>query len=124
MLSNDENVGDRLRCENQMRLFSGVIEQDNLFDLGWKGSKYTWCNRHEDESFTKERQDRALANKKWMDYFYEIRVETLTTLCSDHRPIRLECVHGRGYDVRSLVHFKYEASWSKEEGCSDTIKSA
>ncbi|XP_042939555.1 uncharacterized protein LOC122274595 [Carya illinoinensis] len=30
-------------------------------------------------------------------------------------------MYGKDYDVRYQSHFKYEANWTKEEGCSDTI---
>ena len=64
ILTNDEKVGGRVRSEGQMDLFRQVLVKGSLFDLGWRGDKFTWSNRHEDESFTKERLDRVLANQQ------------------------------------------------------------
>lgn len=122
ILFNDEKKGGTIRGENQMNLFRQVVEDGQLFDLGWRGAKFTWSNRHEDSSFTKERLDRALANKEWKNIFTVSSVETMTALCSDHSPIFLDCKsgYGSGYQ-RSYNQFKYDASWSKGEGCTDLI---
>ncbi|KAF5477414.1 hypothetical protein F2P56_004054 [Juglans regia] len=122
ILSNDEKKGGRIRGEHQMNLFRHVVEDGQLFDLGWRGAKFTWSNRHEDSSFTKERLDRALANKEWKKIFTVSSVETMTALCSDHSPIFLDCKSGYGSGYRrSYNQFKYDASWSKEEVCTDLI---
>lgn len=62
VLANDEKVRGRPRCEKQMEMFRRVLEEGNLFDLGWNGAKFTWYNRHGDASFMKERLDRLMAN--------------------------------------------------------------
>lgn len=54
----------RIRC----RHFDRFLSKGYLFDLGGIGDKFTWSNRHEDTSFTKERLDKVLANKKWLDF--------------------------------------------------------
>ena len=67
ILSNDEKVGGSVRSENQMELFRQVLEQGRLHDLGWRGEKYTWNNRHEDATYIKERLDIVLATQNWID---------------------------------------------------------
>lgn len=124
VLSHDEKVGGRCRVESQIALFCEVLQHGNLIDLGWKGCKFTWSNRHEDLSFTKERLDRALANKLWRDNFPEVQVNTMSSMCSHHRPILLECCHRHRHVSRFHFPFKYEVSWSKEDGCRDVITSA
>ncbi|XP_042964718.1 uncharacterized protein LOC122298940 [Carya illinoinensis] len=116
ILSHDEKVGGRVRSENQMGLFREVVENCKLFDLGWEGNKYTWCNRHENETFTKERLDRGLANRRWLEAFPDAKVSTMMALCSDQRPILLEWSRGRGERTPFYHHFKYEMNWNKEEG--------
>ncbi|XP_042958110.1 uncharacterized protein LOC122293656 [Carya illinoinensis] len=124
ILSHDEKVGGRIRAESQMRAFREVVEECSLFDLGWRGAKYTWCNRHESETFTKERLDRGMANKKWIEMFPDARVNTLVALCSDHRPILLEGTSGRGQGSHFHYQFKYEMNWAKEDGCKETVAEA
>lgn len=52
-----------------MRNFQIALEANGLFDIGWKWSKFTWSNRYKDESFTKERLDKAIANQGWIENF-------------------------------------------------------
>lgn len=121
--SNDEKVESRLRNESQMVLFRQVLERGNLFDLGWKGEKLTWSNRHGDATYTKERLDRVLANQVWLDNYIHYEVESLAAICYDHRPLLLDCAANRAIQMRGSSSFKYEASWSKEEGCGHTVAS-
>lgn len=58
----DEKLGGRLRPLRQMAKFWIALEVNGLLDLGWKKQKFTWSNRHADESFTKERFDRTVTN--------------------------------------------------------------
>lgn len=56
-----------------------------MIDLGWKGEKFTWSNRHEDETFTKERLCRGVAYLKWSELFSNEVFEVLNARCSDHK---------------------------------------
>ncbi|XP_042969107.1 uncharacterized protein LOC122301794 [Carya illinoinensis] len=76
------------------------MEEGNLYDLGWMGNKFTWSNRHEDDSFTMERLDRAIANDEWKAHIERCSVQRWPYL------------------------FKYEASWNMEEGCSEIVVEA
>ncbi|XP_042974736.1 uncharacterized protein LOC122306373 [Carya illinoinensis] len=124
ILLNDEKEGGRGRNENLMKMFRELIEEGNLIDLGWKTNKFTWCNRHEDESFTKERLDRALANLRWKGVYTEVSVETLPVICSDHSPILLSCSFERCSDYRFHSSFKYEANRINERGCREVVSEA
>ncbi|KAG2685685.1 hypothetical protein I3760_10G137200 [Carya illinoinensis] len=106
ILFNDEKVGGKYRNENLMRMFRNILEEGNLFDLGWKKNKFTWCNRHEDESFTKERLDRAIVNPRWKSTYSEALVETLPAICSDRSPILLSCSFERCSAYRYHTSFK------------------
>ncbi|XP_042944594.1 uncharacterized protein LOC122278474 [Carya illinoinensis] len=105
-------------------MFRNLLEKGNLLDLGWKRNKFTCCNHHEDESFTKERLDTAIANTRWRLNYSEASVETLPAICSDHSPILLSCSFERCSAYRYHTSFKYEANWNKEEGCSEIVSEA
>lgn len=77
-IAQDEKRGGRPRLEKQMEEFRQALESNGLYDYR-KGQKYTWINRHEDDSFTKERLDRVVANQEWLDIFRLIDVEVLTS---------------------------------------------
>lgn len=59
-------------------------------DLGWKGKMFTWNNRHEDGTFTKERLDRVVANSRWSKLFGNGDFKILTSRFSDHKPLFLK----------------------------------
>lgn len=61
-------------------------------DLGFKGRKYTWENRHSSTRLIKERLDRILASKEWLHFFSEAQVEHLTMHEFDHASILLRTV--------------------------------
>jgi hypothetical protein len=48
-----------------MLQFCNALMKCGLSDFGFKGSRFTWTNCHQDGSFIKERLDRAIANAKW-----------------------------------------------------------
>ncbi|XP_042950269.1 uncharacterized protein LOC122282381 [Carya illinoinensis] len=121
ILTMGDKVGGRDRGEAQMRMFREVVEEGQLFDLGWKGLKYTWCNRHEDSTFTKERIDRAFANRGWKSVYSESYVDVLPAICSDHCPLLLSFHYNRAREGWSPFQFKYDVSWSKEKGCKELV---
>ncbi|XP_042939567.1 uncharacterized protein LOC122274609 [Carya illinoinensis] len=122
ILIQTEKVGGRQRAELQMNQFRGALEDTMLYDLGCRNGFYTWSNRHNDHSFTKERLDRCVANNKWRDMFRSASVQGLSARSSDHLPL---LVLTRGNEVRQRrgqFPFRFEASWVKEEDCEEKIK--
>jgi endonuclease/exonuclease/phosphatase family metal-dependent hydrolase len=83
--------------------------------MGFKGSKYTWTNRQSDGTFTKERLDRAMANKEWRSMFKEVVVHVLAGRTSDHKPLLIECTEKGEEKVRGKRGFKFEAKWMLDE---------
>lgn len=63
----EKKYGKILRPDKQMNNFRTTLESSGLFDLGWKGQKYTWTNRYKEETFTKLRLDRAVASIDWIE---------------------------------------------------------
>jgi hypothetical protein len=101
-----------------MEVFRDTLEDCNLCDLGYVGARFTWCNNHEDASFTKERLDRAVATPSWCAKFGEVDVFILAAQNSDHCPL---FVHSGGEEVLDShddENFKFEASWLVNDACS------
>ena len=64
MLSIDEKLGGRQRQERLMNAFREVLDDYHLFDLGFRGLKYTWSSRRQNQQVISERLDRFVANMK------------------------------------------------------------
>ncbi|KAF5465430.1 hypothetical protein F2P56_015441 [Juglans regia] len=94
----------------------------NLFDLGWTGSFFTWCNNHNDETFMKEGIDRAVANARWSCFLDKVKVEVMATCTSDHSAIILHSFKGGREEYVRRRNFKYKVGRSLEERCGLVVK--
>jgi hypothetical protein len=119
-----EKYGATLRPDRQMEAFKKTLEDCKLSDLGFIGSKFTWCNNREDAYFTKKRLDRAVANSDWCEKFGEMDVFVLGARSSDHCPLLLNIGAYRVEDTRMIETFKFEVNWMVNESCSSIVKDA
>jgi hypothetical protein len=71
-------------ADRQMVVFQGAVEECLLSELGFNGSKFTWCNNQMDHNFTNERLDRAVANSGWCENFGVVEVMVLAARNYDH----------------------------------------
>jgi hypothetical protein len=109
-----------------MEQFRNVLEYCGLSDLGFKGSKFTWSNRHQDGSFMKERLDRAMANYAWCELFMRREILVLPSRTSNHCLLLVRIFDAHQSPRRSHLHrsFKFEASWLVDENYMTVIKDA
>jgi hypothetical protein len=121
ILSQDEKSGALVRREGQMDLFREALEECYLSDLGYKGPKYTWNNCRQSDNFTKERLDRAMANRSWCAVFKMVEVRVLAGRSSDHKPIIVQLDGGKGVRVGYNRRFKVEASWMLDDEYDQTV---
>lgn len=88
VVDEEEKLGGREIWRRKLFL-KEFIQGVGAVDLGFKGRKYTWENRHLGTHLIKERLDRALASKEWLHLFSEAQVEHLMMQESDHASILL-----------------------------------
>lgn len=67
--------------------FRDVLTDSALRDVGFLGSKYTWCNTREDTNRIGEGLDRFLANSQWCKCFPQAVVNHGVAAYSDHLPL-------------------------------------
>lgn len=120
MVDNTEKVGGVSKSATQLEPFRSAIEDCSLGDLGYKGSKFTWCNHCEGDDFIKERLDCALANAGWCAHFPDVEVEILAARSSDHKPMWVRFFQGHNRMTRRS--FRYEASWNLDDESTRVIK--
>jgi len=121
ILSQDEKVGEVVRRERQMDGFRIALEDCQLGDLGYVGSRFTWSNKHGDNTFTKERLDRAVANSEWCGRFPIVSVMILAARTSDHSPVHVLFREQRMERYSYKRRFKFEDSWYTDVECRTLI---
>jgi hypothetical protein len=104
-----------------MQAFQQTLEECNLTDLGFKGSKYMWSNCR-GGAFIKERLDRGVANMEWRAIFPNALVNVEAAVSSDHTPLALSL--RKSYLRKKWRKSpKYESCWALEDGYKDVITS-
>jgi len=124
-----EKHGAALRPDRQMEAFREALEDCQLSDLGFIGSKFTWYNNREDEYFTKAWLDRVVTNPDWCEKFGETYVFVLAARSSDHCPFFfffffLNIGNNGVKDTYTVETFKFEANWMVNDACSSGVKDA
>lgn len=77
------------RYEKQMENFRNVLSECKLYDLGFRGPKWTYDNKQEGQKNVRARLDRAVASSCWSNEFKEATIEHICTTRSDHLPLLL-----------------------------------
>ena len=67
-----------------MEGFRECLSNCGLFDLGFVGQRFTWCNGRIGEHRTLVRLDRMMANEEWLNLFREAKVVHRSMVASDH----------------------------------------
>ncbi|XP_041003991.1 uncharacterized protein LOC121249346 [Juglans microcarpa x Juglans regia] len=118
----EEYFGSNIRPFKQMEDFRLALSDCGLMDIGFEGSKFTWCNKREGIEFTKCRLDKALSNVEWLNLFDSNQVLVLPVQCSDHNPLSIH--FSNSAQDESSIHriFRYEVAWGKREWCTELIK--
>ena len=69
-----EKIGWLERDVDQMEGFKECLSRCGLFDLGFVGQRFTWCNGRLGDHRTLIRLDRMVANVSWSALFQEAKV--------------------------------------------------
>ncbi|KAB5569276.1 hypothetical protein DKX38_003069 [Salix brachista] len=101
--------------------FVDWIDRNHLIDLGFSGSKFTWCNKRNAEGIIWKRIDRGLSNSAWRLLFPEAHLSHLTRINSDHCPImiRLDSNHSIN---RVCIPFRFQAMWLSHPDFATVIR--
>ena len=107
-----------------MEDFGTTLEDCHLIDLGFQGYKFTWNNKRLGAANTRERLDRAVANKEWLDMFPISSVSHIFSHASDHMPLILQTRMDNSFQGRIARGFKFEEQWLLEEECGNVVEEA
>ncbi|XP_059310607.1 uncharacterized protein LOC132061950 [Lycium ferocissimum] len=87
ILSEEEKLGGLPVTLNECEDFAFCINSCDLFDMGFKGSPYTWWNGRTTGDCIFKRLDRVVVNQQFQNMFANIEVEHLSRIESDHTPL-------------------------------------
>ena len=94
-----------------------------LYDLGFVGQRYTWCNGRFGEQRTLIRLDRIVANDAWRTKFPEALVYHVSMATLDHCLLALSLKRSR-FQRKRYKRFFFEVMWAREVGCKEVIEQA
>ncbi|OVA03139.1 hypothetical protein BVC80_8383g2 [Macleaya cordata] len=103
-----ERLGGRLALNQSIEDFNEFIDNNELVDGGFIGSKYTWCNNQQGSRRIWARLDRVLINSAWVRLFPKISVQHQARICSDHSPL---VVRLHSHIRRGPSPFKFQRMW-------------
>ena len=104
-----------------MEDFREAINCCSLKDLGYCGSKYTWCNMQEGMHRRCPYLDRALAMQEWINHYKDMRVHHLVKSTSDHVALLISDSFALKKPQR---RFQFKAMWTRRDECIDIMKEA
>ncbi|XP_070046535.1 uncharacterized protein [Nicotiana tomentosiformis] len=99
--------------------FAFCINSCELFDLGYKGSPFTWWNGRPNEECIFKRLDRILVNLPFQNLFPDIEMEHLIKTSSDHAPLLMSS----GEKPMKIVKpFKFLNFWTNHETFMEVVR--
>ncbi|XP_075099236.1 uncharacterized protein LOC142176074 [Nicotiana tabacum] len=103
---------------NKVLDFRHCVNNCNLFDLGFKGSIYTWWNGRGEEDCIFKQLDRILANAQFQQMFTGLEVNHLSKTGSGTLP---DDVEHPGLCNPNQESFKFLNFWTKNETFRSTV---
>ncbi|WMV30609.1 hypothetical protein MTR67_023994 [Solanum verrucosum] len=119
VLNGEEKIGGRPVTGNEVEDFHNCIESNDLYQVQFKGSPFTWWNGRADFDCIFERLDRIFVNNMLQDQFNISEVEHLSRNGSDHAPLLFSC---ENRDSKFIKPFRFLNFWTEHRGFKDVIK--
>ncbi|XP_070053923.1 uncharacterized protein LOC142173525 [Nicotiana tabacum] len=119
ILSEEEKYGGLRVYRSEVEDFAHFVGTCALYDLGFKGSLYTWWNGRSYDACIFKSLDRYLANQQFQDLFSALEVEHLIKYGSDHAPLLLYC---NADIVQVKKPFKFLNLWTNHDTFLKVVK--
>ncbi|KAL0283654.1 UNVERIFIED_CONTAM: hypothetical protein Sradi_7222300 [Sesamum radiatum] len=126
ILEQHEKQGNIPRAQWQMQDFRESLIDCDLYDLGFQGHMFTWCNKCKAPYTVRARLDRALGNHGWSVLFSQAVVFHDHVASSDHSAVWIGLDGDDRTDInsRQRKRFRFEAACTASPDCLDVIRSA
>ncbi|KAL9686819.1 hypothetical protein QQ045_031212 [Rhodiola kirilowii] len=119
VLCSDEVSSVTFRRQQAIDKFRSVVSQCGLFDIGFRGYKFTYSNKRRGADEVKSRLDRALADRQWINKFRDSSVQHLCSYSSDHDALLVQ-FEVASYKAKPV--FRFERMWLTHDTFKPTVK--
>jgi len=116
IMCKSEKLGGAAPNIRAMNDFTHFQHDNDLIDLGFEGSMYTWSNNNPNNPIW-ERLDRIMVNHEFVKKFPETYIAHQTQLLSDHSPIII-CSKEH---TKMASSFKFLSMWTTHSDCESII---
>ncbi|KAL0375752.1 UNVERIFIED_CONTAM: hypothetical protein Scaly_0692800 [Sesamum calycinum] len=117
-----EKAGRRPRLIWQMGRFREAFSVADLYDLGYEGDQFTWCNRHPEPDTIYERLDRVCAIPFGGPDFPQQWFVTSRLFLSDHAVIMVDSENTPRPPLIKHKPFWFEAAWASSPDCEQIVR--
>lgn len=118
ILHHSEKQGGNVRPPSSFSRFRGWMFECDLFDMGFKGFKFTWSNGQGVDTFIRERIDRGVCNDVFRSNFPLALVIHNEMLYSDHCLLIIDFFH----KIRKGPNrFRFESYWVGHEDYLEAV---
>lgn len=93
----------------------------DFVDLGFVGTKFTWCNKRPGFTNIRERLDRGIANIPWRVVYQNAVIQHYDITTSDHIPLVLSLY---GLEQLAPKALQFEGFWTRNTSCFAVVASA
>ena len=97
------------------------MEEAEVFDVGFSGATFTWCNNRQGRARIWKRLDRLMINEECSDLPASILVTHLARHPSDHAPLRISFASRLDNKPHA---FRFLNIWTSNASLLDVIRTA
>lgn len=119
-VSEGEKIGGRPLWRKHLFL-KKFLQQTGGIDMGFSSRRLSWENNQDGNAIIKERLDRAVADKLWLEIFSSASVQHMIREKSNHCQILLETVPQRKIEN---CPFRYFKAWNSYPLSNHVVDSA
>ncbi|XP_060200373.1 uncharacterized protein LOC132628624 [Lycium barbarum] len=118
-MNEEEKIGGVPIVPQDYEDIAFCINSCDLFEIGFKGSPFTWWNGRAGDNCMFERLDRIFFNSQFQQWFGHIEVEHLSRTGSDHAPLLITL----GEEVQTFINpFRFLKFWTEHKDFLDIVR--
>ncbi|XP_057992300.1 uncharacterized protein LOC110673946 [Hevea brasiliensis] len=119
--SNRDKWGRRTINSQIASAYNDFLMEEQLGELKFKGSRFTWSNKHQVPSRVMERIDKVVVSLEWKMLFPYCQLFHDKLLASDHRPLVLVLLSKVRKPRRT---FNFDLRWTTYNNCDRVVAQA